>query len=366
MTIRSERRIRESSDQRGLSCRYLRHLWLNLLWCVAVCSVTAGLAAAEESAALPLGRVYHVTDSLRSPSDAVRDAQECLDGLCWNADGFDVQCVERIRTGTDATVLFPSARPAGVEQNDMVRMEWSAVRNPDGSLRSAPAMVVVHESGRGMTVGRMVARGLRDRGVHAFMVQLPFYGDRRPAGVSTEDQEFAVVMSQGIADVRRARDVVAVLPGVDATRISLQGTSLGGFVAAITAGLDDAFQNVFVLLAGGDLPKLVATGERETAQLKNMLARKGFTGDRLHHLLYRFEPNRLAHRISAERLWLFTAIYDTTVPPVHADSFAAAAGLPATHHIRMPANHYSGVIFLPMVLDRIAVNAGGEAIAVQP
>ena len=63
--------------------------------------------------------------------------------------------------------------------NDLVAMEWYAVLDDAGQPVKAPAMVVVHESGSGMTVGRMVASGLRDRGLHAFMMQLPFYGLRR-------------------------------------------------------------------------------------------------------------------------------------------------------------------------------------------
>lgn len=328
--------------------------------------MTAAASVADESSpsglSLPVGQPFSARDSLQSPADENADAQECLNGLCWQPASFVVHCTPAHPKGGDAAVVFPSARPAGIPQNDSVNVEWYAVTRTDGSLLTAPAMVVVHESGRGMTVGRMISRGLRDRGIHAFMVQLPFYGQRRPAATSVEQQEFRVVMEQGIADIRRARDAVAVLPGVDANRVSLQGTSLGGFVAATAAGIDGAFQNVFVLLAGGDLPGLIATGERETAQLKALLARQGFTGPRLHELLNRFEPNRLAHRIRSERLWLYTATFDTTVPPVHAESFARAAALSDSHHIHMPATHYSGVIFLPLVLDQIAQNSGGQAV----
>ncbi len=314
------------------------------------------------NAKIPIGETFQASDSFRELRDDRPDAQECLNGLQWEPEAFTVTCQPSDRGLVDAYVRFASARPTGHVQNDSVYLEWYAVNSPDGTLRDAPAILVVHESGRGMTVGRMISRGLRDRGIHAFMVQLPFYGNRRPADVTAADQKFQVVMEQGIADVRRARDAIAVMPGVRPDMICLQGTSLGGFVSATTAGLDCAFQGVFILLAGGDLPKLIATGERETAQLKAMLAKQGFAGEQMQELLNRFEPNRLAHRISADRLWLFSALYDTTVPPVHADSFAKAASLAPDHHIRMPANHYSGVIFLPMVLDQIAEQSGGNAL----
>jgi len=313
------------------------------------------------SVAIPIGGQFATHDSLKKPAQASADAMDCLDGLCWDPVAFTVQCEQITRTGSNATIRFPSARISGHAQNDSVAMEWYAVTDENGRLVQAPAIVVVHESGRGMTVGRMVARGLRDRGIHGFMVQLPFYGLRRPPEIRTQDQEFAVLMGQGIADARRALDAVKILPGVDDEKISLQGTSLGGFIVATTAGLDDAFYRSFVLLAGGSLPDLVSAGKRETAELREMLQRQGFEGQKVFDLLNKFEPNRLAHRIDARRLWLYTATFDTVVPAASGDSFARAAGLDPAHHIRMPANHYSGVVFLPMVLDQIAVEAGGRA-----
>lgn len=306
---------------------------------------------------------FQASDTLGRPSDTNPDALQCLEGLCWSAKTFSVRCTPATGRGIDAMVQFPSARPVGIAQNDTVRVEWYAVRTADGKPATAPSMVVVHESGSGMTVGRMIARGLRDRGIHAFMVQLPFYGQRRPPEVSVTDRAFAEVMQQGIADVRRTRDAISVLPGVDRSRISLQGTSLGGFLSATTAGLDDSFQNVFILLAGGDLAKLIETGKRETAELRQLLESQGFAGTKLRTLLRQFEPNRLAHRINKDNLWIYTATFDTTVPPAHADALAEAAHLADDHHIRMPATHYSGVIFLPLVLDQISTHSGGRTMS---
>jgi dienelactone hydrolase len=315
------------------------------------------VCAAEEASTnrvpIPVGRQFDAVDSIGDPKDDSADAVECLAGLCWKPGHFKVECVPTTTDGVTATIRFPSAIDSGNAYSDRVAMDWYAVHDENG-LKSAPAVVVVHESGSGMNVGRMVARGLRDRGMHAFMIHLPYYGLRRPAGKKAEHQDFAVTMRQGIADVRRARDVVAVLPTVDPEQICLQGTSLGGFVSSTTAGIDTVWNKVFILLAGGELPSLVINGKREAGQLREELIKQGYEGDAMFELLNRFEPNRLAHRIPAERLWLYTAQYDTVVPPRHGHSFATAAGLSEEHHIMMPANHYSGIIFLPVVLDQIA------------
>ena len=328
--------------------------------CLSDCEVVvmadeAGLFSANAL----IGKSFVAKDSLAKPVDDLSDARQCLEGLCWTASEFSVACIESDQFGCSAALTFHSAVDSGHAENDQVVVEWYGVTNKTGLLQKAPAVVVVHESGRGMTVGRMVARGLRDRGLHAFMVQLPFYGSRRPPGMRSEDQEFATLMRQGIADVRRTLDAVKTLPAIDGSKVSLQGTSLRGFIAATTAGLDDAFYRTFILLAGGNLPNLVARGQRETADLRELLKRQGYEGERVHDLLNRFEPNRLAHRINKDRLWLYAATFDTVVTAESTDSFAKASGVASSHYIKMPANHYSGVLFLPMVLDNIVKEASG-------
>ena len=100
-------------------------------------------------------------------------------------------------------------------------------------------------------------------------------------------------MKQGIADVRRARDAVAVIPHVIRTNIALQGTSLGGFVASTTAGLDHGFQSVHIMVAGGDLYNLVLNGQREAGKLREMLATAGYSGEKMRDLFSQVEPLRL-------------------------------------------------------------------------
>ena len=322
-----------------------------------------GLGLSAASAQLPTGQSFVSRDSLTEARDKKPDALACLRNLQWLNAEFTIDVTKAEDTDADAIIRFPSARPGRHAVANQVVLEWFAARDERGEPIKAPAVVVVHESGRAMTVGRLIARRLRLRGLHTFMIQLPYYGLRRPKGVSTDELLFATVMRQGVADIRRSYDAVKALPFVNTSQISLQGTSLGGFLAATVSGIDSVWQQTFILLAGGDLPKLLMTGQRETARLRERLERQGFRGQQLEDLLYQFEPNRLAHRIPPERLWLFSARYDTTVPPAHADSFAEAASLPDKHHVRLPATHYSGVILLPAVLDRIASEVGGRPLS---
>ena len=323
-------------------------------------------AKAKSTAALDQ-RLFEAKDSLAMEisKEASQDAKQCLDGLCWEPHTFQVRIDDadekQKRSGIDRIVRFPSPVSSGDPINDSVAMEWYRASKKGQELDRAPAIVVVHESGRGMTVGKMIARGLSNQGVHALLLQLPSYGLRRnPASTRSEGETLIAGLKQGIADARRAYDAVGALPGIDPHRISIQGTSLGGFVVATTTGLDAVYHRSMILLAGGDLYGVLANGDRDAAKTRQELAKSGISMDQAKEALYSIEPLRLAHRAAAERTWLFSGTHDTVVPPVSSKKYADAAKLPEGHHIELPADHYSGVVFLPSVIQQMATLAAQD------
>ena len=165
------------------------------LWCVLV----TPLASAE----LPLqvGSHYAAQDSLACGDEASDDARQCLAGLTWKPAKFEVRCDEPQRGFGDFLVRFPSPVDTGNAVNDLVAMEWYPARDSDNNLLRAPAVVVVHESGRNMPVGRMIARGLQAAKLHTFLIQLPGYGVRKSAAAMQAANTF-VTLRQAIADVR--------------------------------------------------------------------------------------------------------------------------------------------------------------------
>ncbi len=328
--------------------------------CLALWMSLVGVpSAADDNGLSPFAeQTIAATDSLNCGTDTNGDAQACLAGLSWTASPFEVRIEPAKPDRGDALIRFRSPVETGNRQNDLVSMEWYSARDDDDRPKSAPAVVVVHESGRGMTVGRLFAQGFQQRGLHAFLLHLPHYGERRGEGQPRETDNIIASIRQAVADVRRARDAIAVLPNVDASNISLQGTSLGGFVSATTAGLDRGYQGVFLMLAGGDLFDVIQNGQRDSAKVRERLEAAGLTGETLKSLVYHIEPNRLAHRYNADRTWLYSGNRDDVVPPRSSESLARAAGLTKTHHIQMNADHYSGIIYLPFVLNHMARKIG--------
>jgi dienelactone hydrolase len=321
--------------------------------CVFALLLIPVIALADQSAprAIEVGDKFTAVDTLTCDDESSTDAKECLAGIAWKPAAFSVELQAAERGCGDFLVRFPSPRPNGNKTNDLAAMEWYASRDDAKVIRKAPALVVVHESGSRMTIGRMIARGLGGQGIHTFLLHLPNYGVRRAPGAPRIDR--TISMSQGIADVRRARDAVASLPIVGDSKVGVQGTSLGGFVTATTAGLDHGFDRVFIFLAGGNLEEVVLHGAHDAAKARRRLNEAGISDEEIKKLAHQVEPLRLAHRINPKACWLFNGKYDDVVPPKCTLALAKAAGLAEDHHIELPADHYSGMIYMPQVMEQI-------------
>ncbi|MEY2727657.1 MAG: hypothetical protein RLZZ458_3524 [Planctomycetota bacterium] len=319
------------------------------------CSAALQLAAAQDNPVeLPsIGAQFKAADSLDSTADPKPDAEDCLKGLRWNSGKFQVECEAAVENEGDLLVRFPSPVDSGDAVNDRVSMEWYAARDAERRPVSARSVIVVHESGRGMTVGRIFARGLNARGLHTFLIHLPGYGARRTPAADRPER-ILDSMKQAVADVRRARDAIEILPLVQSDIVGVQGTSLGGFVTSTAAGLDSGFQRVFILLAGGNLHDVVLQGKRDAAKVRQRLESIGVNGEQIRELARPVEPLRLAHRLNPQATWLYSGKYDDVVPPACSKALSDAAKLPPEHHIELAADHYSGVLYLPIVITRIA------------
>lgn len=273
--------------------------------------------------------------------------------LGWKPETFEVRCERPDEWRYDALLRFPSAEIKTPSKYDPVAVEWHMARDEEGEIVDAPALIIVHESGSGMAVGKTFAMLLSRAGLHTFMVQLPGYGLRRNPEQRSQASDSVTKMRQAVRDVRRTWDAVRVLPMVDRDHVGIQGTSLGGFVAATAAGLDGCFDYVFIMLAGGNVYEVIQHGERDAAKVREKLAAEGLTGTRLQKLLENVEPINFASRINPERSWLFSANRDQVVPMQNAYAWAKAVGLSADHHIIVDADHYSGIAHLPTMVLKI-------------
>ena len=270
------------------------------------------------------GSLAHaVTDTVTFvPSAGGADAA-VLETLSWTPGDFAV--AELPGDGdADAILTFPTARPTGDAPLDTVRLRWFRPAQADAP---APAVLVIHTLHPDLPVGLGLCRGLRARGINAFMLELPGYGARQPAERRFTGITTLIEAPMAVADARRSFDAIASQAGIDRERISIQGTSLGSFFAVAAAGLDGCFANTFLLLSGGDGVNILETGIHDTFHVRRALSHYGYdTREKLAALIEPVEPLRLAPRLDPARTWMVNAQNDKVVPRVNSELLARRSG----------------------------------------
>ncbi len=301
-------------------------------------------------------RTYDAQDSPFDPPAAETDAAEPWRSVPWPADTFAVTVADPpIGNRTVRRVAFPSPRPSGNPTLDRVTLRWHvAVLPPDAVDATRPAVVLVHSLHPDAPIASALARTLALRGVHAFIVDLPGYGARRTAA---DDWPGIVALrqaAQGVADVRRACDAVAALPGIDPHRIVLQGTSLGSFPAAVAAGLGARHHGLLLYLGGANVTDIIEHGQKDAANFRDSLEGHGIDAHQRAALLAPLEPLHIAERLNPRTTWLLAARNDQVITPTNAQALATAIGLDDARFLRLPGNHYTAAFALPAVADLLA------------
>lgn len=275
--------------------------------------------------------------------------------LAWTPGPFEIANHDAAEPAAyDAVVSFPSPTPTGVEALDRVTMWWYRARDAQGEAIEGPALLLVHSLHPRMPIAQALASDLSRQGIHCFIVHLPGY-----AGRDDGSRRFPGVVAllhgrQGVADVRRARDAIVVLPGVTG-EVALQGTSLGGFVASVVAGLDGgAFSPVFLLLSGADAALVLREGEADAARMRQRMADEGYDDAALAALLAPLEPMRFVRRLDPADTYLYSARFDQVVPPAATAQLTDALALDEAHHRWYDGDHYTAVMFLPGIAQHIA------------
>ncbi len=340
-----------------------------LVWALVAgsgCATRVDLPEPEPIGVARVGVPFGVADSVAVPSDDDPTAAAVLRNLAWEPERFEVTVHEALGRDYDARVTFASAKPSGDAGMDQVVLRWYRPVRGEAAVESSakgPAVLLVHTLHPDLPVATLLARGLRQRGVHAFVIELPGYASREEAQPKMTGVTTLVNAAQAVADCRRSFDVIRALGDVgladlDGQRIAIQGTSLGSFIATSAAALDGCFDQTFLFLSGGDGVDILQTGQKDAFHVRGALRHYGYTGDQLRALLNPVEPLNIAHRLDPQTTWMFNARDDLVVPAKNAKLLAEAVGLDESHHIWMPGNHYTAFILLPGVLDRIKRELG--------
>src|SRR5262245_55110044 len=136
---------------------------------------------------------------------------------------------------TVSAVRFPSAVESSHPANNTVHCEYFRPL-AEGKY---PGVIVLDILDGRQVVSRSEALWLAQNGVAALVITMPYYGPRREGNnlrmLSPDVDHTQAAFRQAVLDNRRAIAWLASRPEVDATRLGAVGTSLGSFLAALTA-----------------------------------------------------------------------------------------------------------------------------------
>ncbi len=255
-------------------------------------------------------------------------------------------------------VRFPSAVESPTPENNTVYCEYY---RPEGK-GPFPCVIVLDITGGDQTVSRVICTHLSRHGVAGLFVQMAYYGPRRPPGsklrlLSPDIFQTAAAIRQTVLDLRLATAWMESRPEIDAKRLGICGTSLGSFMASLTAEMEPKLGRVALLLSGGgfidgyyDAP--------QAAEYRKFYELLGGTKDELKKYVAPYDPITCAANLKNRKVLMLEAEHDEIVPPKMGMAMWRACGEPEIHWYN--SGHYSAVIYVADGLDRVVKHFSAE------
>jgi dienelactone hydrolase len=259
-------------------------------------------------------------------------------------------------------LTYPSPMATPVEQNNTVPADFYL---PDGIKPGdpkRPAVVCLHILDGNAPLTDVVCSVLAARGIPAIMFKLPYYGERGlpkgPEALADDPKLFVGAIAQAGEDIRRTIDLLASRPEIDPQRIGITGISLGGIIAATAAGADPRLHRAGLILAGGDLLRIIHHA-RETRPLSKMIQslpppeRADVEAKIAAVDPLKFAP-ALRDRAQQGRVLMINAGQDEVIPRECTDKLATALGMADRVTWLDGLGHYTALAELPRALRTTA------------
>jgi pimeloyl-ACP methyl ester carboxylesterase len=184
-----------------------------------------------------------------------------------------------------------------------------------------PWLVFVHGYAMGGPFDLAFQRSLhfhRDLGFNVLAPVLPLHGPRRTGRrsgtgfVSIDWLTNVHALTQAVWDVRRC---LAWIRGRDARSVALHGMSLGGYTAAMVAGLDATLDCVIAGVPSSTIHgSLVAAAERNPL-VRRAVENQGLLGERTEAVHRVVTPTAFPCRVPRERRFIYAGVADRLATP---------------------------------------------------
>lgn len=211
-----------------------------------------------------------------------------------------------------------------------------------------PGVILLDILDGSQVVSRGLANMFAQNGIASLIVQMPYYGPRRPVNekirlLSPDIPKTMANIRQTVLDNRCAVAWLESRPEIDKKKIGIHGTSLGSFMGALTAEAEPRIKRVSLMLGGGGL--VDAYWEHPQAKpLLMALSLIGVTKESMKAVIAPADPITLADNLKSRRLLMIAASRDDVVPPQAAKQLWEATGKPKI--IWLNATHVGAALFL--------------------
>jgi dienelactone hydrolase len=246
---------------------------------------------------------------------------------------------------------FPSPVESPHPENNTVYAEYYVPRGKG----PFPGVIILDITGGDQSLSRGIATYLAQHQIAGLFVQMAYYGPRRPPGsnlrlLSPDLAHTMAAVRQTVLDLRVAAAWLESRPEIDAKRLGILGTSLGSFMAALTAEMEPKLGRVAILLGGGGF----ADGYYDHPLAKpywQVFEALGGSKEKIAKLLAPIDPLTCAANLKQRKVLMLAARRDEIVPPKMAEALWNAAGRPKI--VWYDCGHYTALMYLADGLDHI-------------
>jgi dienelactone hydrolase len=220
-------------------------------------------------------------------------------------------------------------------------------------------------TGGDQSLSRLISTHLAQRRIAALFVQMAYYGPRRPVGtkmrlLSTNIPQTIAAVRQTVLDLRRATAWMESRPEIDPSRLGILGTSLGSFMAALTAEMEPKLGRVVVLLGGAGLVDAYYD-HPQAAFARKVWEAIGGNKQQVKDLLAPVDPITCAENLKQRRLLILAGSRDEIVPPSAAIALWKASG--EQKIVWFDCTHYSAALYYAPAMMHIFEHFGAARAA---
>jgi dienelactone hydrolase len=255
-------------------------------------------------------------------------------------------------------LTFPSPVETTDKENNTVHAEYY---RPMGK-GPFPAVIVLDITAGDGSVSRAIATHLAQHKIAGLFVHMAYYGPRRPPGskmrlMSPDIPQTVSNVRQTVLDLRLATAWLELRPEVDGKRLGILGTSLGSFIAGLTAEMEPKLGRVALLLSGGgfvdywyDVP--------QAAAFRFVYELLGGSKEKMAAAIAPIDPLTCAANLKQRKVLQIAGKRDELVPPKMAEALWKACG--EQRIVWYDCTHYGAVAYLVSGMENVVKHFQSE------